>query len=274
MVKDSVSDFLQESAAASAERCADARSTLPEHQLQFDPAPPVSFDANAFHVVAELKRRSPAEGTLSSADLSLEHVARSYAGAGASAISVLTEPDRFSGSLDDIDSISHAVQTPVMRKDFLVDPYQILEARAHGACGALIIVRIAHDRHHAMIDAAATTNCFLLLEAFDRSDLDRAVELAEYADARHVTTLLGVNCRNLSTLAVEPQRFEKLAGHLPTDRIVIAESGMHNAADVRAVAGLGYRGALVGTALMRAPDATLLITEMRTAGSSGVTSCA
>jgi indole-3-glycerol phosphate synthase len=161
-----------------------------------------------------------------------------------------------------------------MRKDFLVEPVQILEARKAGASGVLLIVAmLGDDKLRSMLDCAAEHGLFVLLESFDVDDLARATRLLDNpadrgrSDAGQL--LFGVNTRNLRTLHVDPDRLAKLAPGLPAARCV-AESGLHDAVDAAAAAELGYRLALVGTALMRSSDPAALVAAMRVAGSSKV----
>ncbi len=184
---------------------------------------------------------------------------------------MLTEPSRFAGSLEHLEEVAAAVpDTPVMRKDFLVDPVQVLEARCAGASGVLLIVTmLADDVLHRMLDTSFANGMFVLLEGFDAGDLSRVTSLlaesAYAARAASAQLLVGVNTRNLRTLHVDPDRLETLAPLLPAAHCV-AESGLHSADDAATVAGLGYRLALVGTALMRSPDPEALVASMREAG--------
>ncbi len=188
---------------------------------------------------------------------------------------MLTEPSRFAGSLEHLEEVVAAVpQTPVMRKDFLVDPVQILEARAAGASGVLLIVTMLSDSVlRAMLDCAAEHAMFVLLESFSSDDLSRVSALLDNAhdqDRAHQGQLLfGVNTRNLRTLHVDPDRLAALAPALPAARCV-AESGLQDADDAATVAGLGYKLALVGTALMRSDDPAALVAAMRKAGGARV----
>jgi indole-3-glycerol phosphate synthase len=228
-----------------------------------------------FDVIAEIKDRSPAEGDLAAPESDRAERARQYAAGGAAAISVLTEPSRFAGSLEHLERVAAAVPgVPVMRKDFLVDPVQILEARSAGASGVLLIVNmLVDDVLHRMLDTAFDNGMFVLLEGFDANDLSRATlllrESAYGSKATGGQLLVGVNTRNLRTLHVDPGRLERLAPLLPAARCV-AESGLHTADDAATVAGLGYRVALVGTALMRSADPEALVAAMREAGRSRV----
>lgn len=266
-----MSDFLATMAQSSAERAALAG---PIGAAQLD-KPVVPLQLGVFDVIAEIKDRSPAEGELSARGVDRATRARQYAEGGAAAISVLTEPSRFDGSLDHLEEVAAAVPgIPVMRKDFLVDPVQVLEARRAGASGVLLIAAMLDDgRLRSMLDCAAEHGLFVLLESFDEEDLTRSSRLLENigdrerADAGQL--LFGVNTRNLRTLHVDPDRLAKLAPALPAGRCV-AESGLHGDADAAAVAGLGYRMALVGTALMRSEDPAGLVAAMRAAGAAGI----
>ena len=265
-----MSDFLEQMAASSAARAA---AITPPAAADLD-KPVVPLAADPFDIIAEIKARPPAEGEL--ADGGFDHVeqAKRYAAGGAAAISVLTEPSRFDGALAHIDEVVSAVpDTPVMRKDFLVDVAQVLEARAAGASGVLLILAMLTEKTlRAMLDAAAEHGMFVLLEAFDASDLERSAALLTPADEDRAAIgqlLFGVNTRNLRTLDVDPARLEKLASKLPQGRSV-AESGLHSAADAARVAGYGYSMALVGTALMRSADPASLIDEMKKAGAMGL----
>jgi len=189
--------------------------------------------------------------------------AQIYQSAGARAISVLTEPSRFAGDLRHLEAVAAAVDVPVMRKDFLVDPTQVLEARVYGAAGVLLIVRMLDDDTLAeMVRQADELGMFVLLEAFDREDIDRA---ATFSDA-----MIGLNCRDLQTLEVEPQRFRELADAFPMGHVQVAESGLASVEDIETIVGLGYGMVLVGSALMKADDSGALLRAMIQAG-RGVT---
>jgi indole-3-glycerol phosphate synthase len=264
-----MSDFLQSMAIPSAERAAAVGRFS---AADFD-KPVVPLTLGTFDVIAEIKDRSPAVGDLATKDCDRVMRAQQYAAGGAAAISVLTEPDKFSGSLVHLEEVVAAVPaTPVMRKDFLVDPVQVLEARKFGASGVLLIVTMLSDNPlRAMLDCAAEHGMFVLLESFDRDDLARTTRLLENAQdmerADCGQLLFGVNTRDLRTLHVDPERLAKLAAALPAGRCV-AESGLHDANDAASVADLGYRLALVGTALMRSDNPAALVAAMRAAGSA------
>jgi indole-3-glycerol phosphate synthase len=188
---------------------------------------------------------------------------------------VLTEPSRFDGALEHLEDVAAAVpDTPVMRKDFLVEPVQVLEARKAGASGVLLITAmLSDDTLRAMLDAAFELGMFVLLEAFDENDLERSKVLlgnpADHDRAAAGKLLVGVNTRNLRTLEVDSARLERLAPLLPNAPCV-AESGLKTADDAAAVAVWGYRLALVGSALMRSEDPAGLVRDMRAAGGARV----
>jgi indole-3-glycerol phosphate synthase len=270
-----MSGFLGEMAASSRARAAAIRGT--RGAADFDlPVVPLALDG--FDLIAELKERSPAEGMLESGVLSRAERAREYVAGGAAAISVLTEPTKFGGALAHLAEVVAAVSAapvPVLCKDFLVSPRQVEEARAAGASVVLLIVAMLPDRElHGLLDCAFEHSLAVLLESFDEQDLARTEALLQddrYA-ARAASGLLlcGINARNLRTLEVEPRRFAALAPLLPAALPCVAESGLAGEGDAAAVAALGYRMALVGSALMRTPDPAALIRRMRLAGRARV----
>jgi indole-3-glycerol phosphate synthase len=263
-------NFLAERAAAARQRVRQARAARGEAALLAEcrdaPAPP-PLSLAEFGVIAEVKRQSPAEGALSPA-ADAATLARCYADGGAAAISVLTEPERFGGSLDDLGRAACAAWpagVPAMRKDFLVDTWQVLEARAAGAGGVLVILAMLDDAAvRELLAAAREQGLFVLLEAFDEADLERAARLA--TDGPEAPLLVGVNTRDLKTLQVDPQRLAALAPRLPVGLPAVAESGIRTPDDAAAAARLGYRLALVGTALMRSAAPAELARAMRDAG--------
>jgi indole-3-glycerol phosphate synthase len=190
----------------------------------------------------------------------------SYGRAGAAAVSVLTEPSRFDGSLEHLREAAAVLAplgVPAMRKDFLVDPYQVVEARVHGAGGVLVILRmLSRAQITELLDAAAAQRLFVLLEAFDAADLELAAEFARARAGREESLLIGVNCRDLQTLEVVPQRFAALSALLPNGLPPVAESGVGNAAEAAAMRRLGFRVALIGTALMTHADPAALLAEI------------
>jgi indole-3-glycerol phosphate synthase len=266
--------FLEDMAAGSRARVRAAKQTRSEARLEVEtrqtPAPPrLRLDASGFDLIAELKLRSPAAGQLGPPGENPAARVTAYAQAGAAAISVLTEPSRFDGSLDHLASAAQALAplaVPAMRKDFLVDPYQVLEARAAGAGGVLVIVRmLSRSEIDALLDCARSLGLFVLLEAFDARDIELLHELIE-AHAGANPLLAGVNCRDLTTLQVVPQRLLELAPLLPARAPRVAESGVGSAADARQIAAAGYQLALVGSALMQADDPRALAAAVLAAG--------
>lgn len=267
-----MSDFLQSMAVSSAERAA---AVAPKFSSADFDRPVVPLAPGRFDVIAEIKDRSPAEGALKTKTRSRVEQAKNYAAGGAAAVSVLTEPSRFDGSLAHLEEVVAAVpRTPVMRKDFLVEAVQVHEARKAGASGVLLIAALlSDDKLREMLDAAWQHGMFVLLESFDEDDLARSAKLLNNSDdgerAESGQLLFGVNTRNLRTLEVDNERLRKLAPLLPNARCV-AESGLRAAEDAAKVAGYGYRLALVGTALMRSDDPAALVAAMRDAGSAAV----
>ena len=218
-----------------------------------DPRP--AFAAPGLSVIAEVKRRSPSKGHL--ADIpDPAALATAYAAGGADAISVLTEQRRFGGSLEDLRTVRAAVPTPLLRKDFVVTDYQLLEARAAGADLVLLMVSALDDPAlHDLHQTARGLGLTVLTEVHDESELERA--LAVDAD------VLGVNARDLKTLEVRPETFSRLAPHLPADVVKVAESGVTGLADAQRFAGEGADVVLVGEALVKDGDPRAAVAAMR-----------
>ena len=264
--------FLRRMARNSRERVRQARRNLAEGSLltraMAMPAPPPLI-LSSFSVIAEIKRRSPAAGSLATDRFDGDDQARAYAAGGAAAVSVLTEPAEFRGSLEDLRRTASLLGdrgVPAMRKDFIVDPYQVMEARAAGAGGVLVIVTMLDDANVAeLLACAAQCGLFVLLEAFDESDLERIGALDLPVDDQY-PVLCGVNCRDLRTLEVNFSRFRQLSPYLPPGLPAVAESGIDDTADIDTVVMLGYRAALVGSALMRSGNPEKAVAAMRAAG--------
>ena len=264
-----MSDFLAEMTAASVQRAQAIRESVGEEALESriataPPAQSLEFTSGMFDVIAEAKLASPSEGQLVTGALTASQVsdlATRFADNGAAAISVLTEPSRFAGALEHLEQAAATVALPVMRKDFLVDPIQILEARAAGASGVLLIARILpNELLVEMTDLTLDLGMFALVEVFDRSDLETAVRVFDR------DLLVGVNSRDLLTLEVDLSRFESLAPYLPDHLHAVAESGLSTPDDVAAVARLGYRMALVGSSLVTGTDPGQELSRMIAAG--------
>ena len=234
----------------------DVRAAAAAAPAPLDPLP--AFRAPGVAVIAEVKRRSPSKGAL--ADIpDPAALASAYAAGGAAAISVLTEERRFGGSLADLRSVRAAVEVPVLRKDFIVSPYQLWEARAAGADLVLLIVAALPDRdlaalHRQALDLGMT----VLVEVHDQNEAERALALG--AD------LVGVNARDLKTLEVDPEAFPRVAAVLPDDVVRVAESGIGGPEDVARVVAAGADVVLVGEALVRHGDPRAAVAALSAAG--------
>jgi indole-3-glycerol phosphate synthase len=270
-----MSGFLAQMAQASRERMAAACAREPLAALRSraadTPDPPAFAFDDSFELIAEYKRRSPALGPLAGPDERIERQVIAYARGGAAAVSVLTEPSRFDGDLAQLSRAAAAlvpIGVPVLRKDFLVDPYQVYESRAAGAGGVLLIARLLDDtRLSEMLDCARELALFALVEAFDARDIGRAAATIRRLCAPDgAPVLVGVNSRDLATLEVLPFRFRELAPLLPAGLPWVAESGIATAGQCAELARAGYGLALVGGSLMRAPDPVRTIREMLAAG--------
>ena len=198
------------------------------------------------NVIAECKRRSPSRGILRR-DYRPEAIAAAYERNGAAAVSVLTEPTFFDGSLDHLRAVRAAVDIPVLRKDFIVTSYQLLEAATAGADAVLLIAAALDDADLGALHARATgLGLGVLVEVHDADELDRA--------ARAGATVVGVNNRNLRTLAVDIEASHRLAGRMPAGAIGVAESGLRTSVDLARLGAAGYRAFLIGETFMTAPD--------------------
>ena len=212
-------------------------------------------------VIAEVKRRSPSKGWINR-DLSAEDQARDYELGGAAAVSVLTEPLHFGGSTDDLSAVLAAVALPVLKKDFHVQPIQLVEARALGASAALIIARaLAPDLLRTMVDAGRDLGLELLVEVRDEDELDRSLEAG--------ASIIGINNRNLETLVIEAGTAERLLGRVPANVVAIAESGVSGRADVERVATCGADAVLVGSSISAASDPVSAVRALATVPRAG-----
>ncbi|RKT78179.1 indole-3-glycerol phosphate synthase [Terracoccus luteus] len=242
---DGVRDDLDQRRATTSLASLEAR--LADVAPALDPVPGMRA-AHGVAVIAEVKRSSPSKGAL--ADIPEPGVlARAYAAGGASAISVLTEQRRFGGSLADLDVVRSAVPTPLLRKDFTVDAYQVTEARAHGADLVLLIVAALDDALlRDLHEQARSLGMTALVEVHDAAELDRALALGP--------ALVGVNARNLKTLEVDPRTVTDLLPRIPAGVVAVAESGVTGPADVETYVRAGAGAVLVGEALVRHGDPT------------------
>ncbi|HEX8031254.1 MAG TPA: indole-3-glycerol phosphate synthase TrpC [Vicinamibacterales bacterium] len=202
--------------------------------------------SGSINVIAECKRRSPSRGVLRTAYDPVA-IARSYEDAGAAAISVLTEPGFFDGSLAHLEAVRAAVEIPLLRKDFIIDQYQLLEARASGADAILLIVAALDDRALGSLSkAAADLQLAALVEVHNGDECRRAIDAG--------AQIIGVNNRNLRTLQVDLHASRDVAAMLPKGIIGISESGLKTPADLHAMKRLGYRAFLMGERFMIEPD--------------------
>lgn len=263
--------FLGRMAAASRDRVGRSRAREPEARLLSRASatpPPLPLRLRGFDLIAELKLRSPAAGGLGAPELDRASQVAAYARGGAAVVSVLTEPLEFNGELAHLAEAAAVLRPlgcPVMRKDFLTDPYQVIEARAAGASGVLVIVTMLDDAAVGeLVDCAAELGLFVLAESFAADDLARLERLELGQRASQV--LAGVNCRNLDTLDVDFGRFEALAAQVPKGLPAVAESGVRSCADIEVLARFGYGLALVGSALMRTAAVQATVAEFIAAG--------
>jgi len=201
-----------------------------------------------YGLIAEIKKASPSAGLIRS-DFDPATLARAYKAGGASCLSVLTDTPYFQGSDDDLRTVRRHAELPVLRKDFILDPYQILESRHMGAdCVLLIMAALSDATASELAATAAEHRLDLLAEVHDGAELDRALRLG--------VRMIGINNRNLKTLVTDLATTERLAPEVPADRIVVAESGIRRAEDLDRLAAAGARCFLVGETLMREPDVT------------------
>jgi len=205
-------------------------------------------------VIAEVKKASPSKGVIR-ADFQPAQIAASYQAGGASCLSVLTDVDFFQGADGYLQEARAACELPVLRKDFTLDPYQVIEARAIGADAILLIVAaLADDQMRELAAVAAQVGVDVLVEVHDRAELERALELE--------TPLIGINNRDLHTFETRLETTLELLPYIPGDRLVVTESGIHTAEDVALMRNHQVYGFLVGEAFMRAPEPGEKLREM------------
>ena len=254
-------DLLSAIVAATRTRVRDARARIPASVLESQVTsrqPPRGFRAAlgepGLRVIAECKRRSPSRGVLR-ASYDPVAIARGYERAGAAALSVLTEPTFFDGAIEHLEAVRDTVGLPILRKDFIVDPYQLLEARAAGADAVLLIVAALEDRDlRGLRDQARTLGLDVLVEVHDEEELARAIDAG--------TDLVGVNNRNLRTLAVDVDASYRLAPRIPPAVLAVAESGLRHREDLERLHAAGYRAFLVGERFMTAADPGAALREL------------
>lgn len=213
------------------------------------PPPPAfarALRGDTLRVIAEVKRASPSKGPIAPT-LDAATQARAYQAGGAAAISVLTEPDRFGGSLEDLAAVTAAVSIPVLRKDFIVAPVQIWEARVHGAAAVLLIARaLSPELLRALFTEAGRAGLEVLVEIRDDAERDRAIALG--------ATVIGVNNRNLETLIIDPATAPMVIPGIPRECIAIAESGFGLPADAETSRQAGADALLIGSAISASPN--------------------
>jgi indole-3-glycerol phosphate synthase len=205
-------------------------------------------------IIAEIKKASPSAGVLR-ADFDPVAIAREYGAAGAHALSVLTDVEFFQGSLDYLTAIRRAVSPPVLRKDFLLDPYQVLEARVAGADAVLLIAEILDDAMlGALLREVRVLGMQALVELYDRENLPRVIDSG--------ATMIGVNNRNLRTFETRLEHTLELGPLIPPDRVLVSESGIKTRADMQRLADAGVKAVLIGETLMRSGDAGAKLREL------------
>jgi len=226
------------------------------------PSPPSfrdSLSGAVVAVIAEVKRRSPSKGIINP-EIRATGQARLYVEAGAAAISVLTEPERFGGSMEDLESVAGTVAVPVLRKDFIVSTVQLYEARARGAAAALLIVRaLPHSALVELHDVGSAIGLDLLVEVRDEDELATAVEVG--------ARIIGVNNRDLETLVIDPSTVGRIVPLIPRGIVAVAESGMASREDVERAAAAGADAVLVGSYVSAAVDplaAVRSLTDVKT----------
>lgn len=249
---------------ASARPLAQVREAALERPPAASLAAALSSDALA--VIAEVKRASPSRGALAEIP-DPAALASAYVAGGAAAVSVLTEPRWFRGSLDDLAAVCGAVNVPVVRKDFVVTPYQVWEARAAGAAAVLLIVAALDDAELLELRAEANeAGLETLVEVHDAAEAARAGRAA--AEGAPAPLVVGVNARDLATLDVDPERFALLRAALPEGAVTVAESGIRGAADVSRLRALGADAVLVGELVATADDPQAAVRALVTQGAT------
>ena len=266
-------DFLTEIIADKTRRLAIAQAEFPLPELREraqevrSKCTPKAFrkalETDCVNIIAEFKRASPSKGVIR-ADADPAQIAREYEAGGAVAVSVLTEESRFHGSLDDLRAVRAAVKVPVLRKDFVVDAYQIYETAAAGADAVLLIVAAPNDQGLGRLRRVAENELGLdaLVEVHSRKELRRALTCG--------ASLVGVNNRDLRTFTVSLEPSIELAQYFPSCLIAVSESGLRSAREITRLQAMGYKGFLIGESLMRedSPGEALRRLVRETEGSS------
>jgi len=260
-------DVLSQIIAKKRERLEEAKRVVSPERVQRDALAKRSetvshalrraLQADGINIIAEFKRRSPSKGVIR-ADADLPSIIRSYQAGGATGISVLTEQDHFDGSLADLEEVKTCIDLPVLRKDFVFDPYQVYEAAAAGADAVLLIVAALDDQQLESLRRLAEDDLGMdaLVEVHNSQEMDRAAGCG--------AMLIGVNNRNLRTFEVSLDTSYELAPLAPGGALLVSESGLNEAADLRRLRERGFHGFLIGESLMRARDPDAALRDLRT----------
>jgi indole-3-glycerol phosphate synthase len=256
-------DFLKEIVQKKKERLLSARETLAEDQLKekikaLSPTRPFIEAINKPHnicLIAEIKKSSPSAGVIRE-DFNYQEISRIYQQAGSQAISVLTEEDYFSGSISYINEIKSLVNLPILRKDFIFEPYQVYESRLFGADAILLIAELLTKENLAqLMEIADSLGLDCLIEVHEEKQLKKILNLKN-------VPLIGINNRDLHTLELDSKITEKLFPLIPKDKVVVVESGIKTSQDVLFLKILGVRAVLIGTVFMQTPDIPRKIEEL------------
>jgi indole-3-glycerol phosphate synthase len=258
-----MTNILERIVASKRQEIAERRVRLPAKELErrLDSAPPVrDYRTALLHkggigIIAEVKKASPSAGVLR-VDFDPVAIAISYAEHGADALSVLTDGPFFQGDLAHLTAIRAAVPSPVLRKDFVLDPYQVLEARVAGADAVLLIAEILADTAlRRLLRETHALGMQALVELYDRDNLARVVDSG--------ALLIGINNRDLRTFETRLEHTLELAPHIPADRVLVSESGIKTRQDIERLRGAGVRAVLIGETFMRSADAGAKLRELR-----------
>lgn len=243
-------DVLTEIIAKKRERVREAKTPASPHAFRN------ALQKDGINIIAEFKRRSPSKGMIREGANPIE-VARAYQAGGAVAMSVLTEADYFAGSLDDLRQVKATVNLPVLRKDFIVDEYQVYESAANGADAILLIVAALDDEQLSRFRQLAEDDLQMdaLVEVHTSGEMKRAAACG--------AKLIGVNNRDLRTFEVSLDTSLRLAREAPLEALLISESGLHSPSDLSRLRDAGYRGFLIGETLMRADDPAAALRSFR-----------
>jgi len=248
-------DTLKEIVAKKKEKLALVKQVLPEEELKAKLAAlaPTRPFLEAVHkprtisLIAEIKKQSPSVGVIRP-EFNLQEIARIYQETGVQAISVLTEEDFFGGNITYLNDVKAVTEVPILRKDFLLEPYQVYESRYFGADAILLIADLlTQDQLTEMMQIASTLGLDYLIEVHDEKELKKVLKLKD-------VKLIGINNRNLRTLEVDPKTVERLITLVPKDKVVVVESGIRSKQDVMFYKILGVSAVLIGTSFMSAPD--------------------